>query len=206
MRTARDGLLYHPDGEKADDVLKRMAEGTTNYRLDDPFKPALDETKSKLERLADQIFDAEARVRMLKAEQRRVKERLEAQQEAITQYAETGEIDPVLVPSVERLAKAEVAKQDKKIRDELDFEVPDELVADGWSQKGPARVTEHEIIITIKKSRTDKTEYVEKAKKRIAKKVEQALLPYQTDDSHFRGILRERIATRPQQPKGPPDD
>lgn len=44
MKTTQDGLFDHPDGASAAAILKRMAEGTTNYHLDDPFKPAINAT------------------------------------------------------------------------------------------------------------------------------------------------------------------
>ncbi|MES2336074.1 MAG: hypothetical protein V4551_15545, partial [Pseudomonadota bacterium] len=42
MRVVRDGLFHHPEGATAQAILKRMAEGTTSYHFDDPFKPAID--------------------------------------------------------------------------------------------------------------------------------------------------------------------
>jgi len=75
----------------------------------------------------------------------------------------------------------------------------------GWTDD-PIRVTETEVIVTIRRRRTDEPVDVEKTKKRIAKVVENAMQPFCVDDSHYRRVVRERIARRPQQPKGPPDD
>lgn len=83
MRTGADGLFFHPDGMTAADVLKRMAEGVTNYNLDDPFKPAIDETADELARVKAQIERAEYRLITLKHEQARLERRLEAQQAAV---------------------------------------------------------------------------------------------------------------------------
>jgi len=106
MRTAADGLFFHPDGISAGDVLKRMAEGTTNYHLDDPFMPAIDETEREVAKLKEQIFRAEERLFVLQQKKLRAEQRLEAQQAAKERFAETGEIAADLLPSVEGLAEA----------------------------------------------------------------------------------------------------
>lgn len=150
--------------------------------------------------------EAEARVVALKNELERAQQRRADQYDALVRFADTGEIDPILTPPVESLARAEVAKADAAIRDEIDFDLPAELEAQGWIQKGPPRVTEHEILITIKKTRTDNTKYVDQVEERIEKAVGIALQPFRVDGSHYRCFLRDRINTRPQQPREPPDD
>ncbi|WP_432448916.1 hypothetical protein [Aliiroseovarius marinus] len=87
-----------------------------------------------------------------------------------------------------------------------EFALSDNLKEAGWRADKTVRVTDTEIIVTIRKKRTDTPVDVEQVKKRIAKVVENAMQPYRVDDSHYRGVLRERIARRPQQTKGPPDD
>lgn len=206
MKTVQDGLFYHPDGVTAEAILKRMADGTTNYRLDNPFKPAIDATADEIARIERKVRDAEARVVALKNELARAQQRRADQDAALVRFADTGEIDPILTPPVDSLARAEVAKADAAIRDGVDFKMPAELEAQGWIQNGPPRVTEHEILITIKKTRTDNTEYVEQVEERIEKAVGIALQPFTLDGSRYRTGLRDRIATRPQQPREPPDD
>ena len=206
MKTTQDGLFYHPDGATADAILKRMADGTTNYHLDDPFKPAIDATNDEIARIERKVRDAEARVVALKNELARAQQRRRDQDAALVRFADTGEIDPILTPPVDSLARAEVADADAAIRDELDFKLPAELVADKWVLAGKPRVTEHEILITIKKTRTDNTEYVEQVEERIEKAVGIALQPFTLDGSRYRTGLRDRIATRPQQPREPPYD
>lgn len=205
MKTVVDGLFYHPEGDEPADVLKRLVEGTTNPRLDDPFEPALDETRMEMKRLREQLWNAKARVAILEHEQIRVQKRLEAQYKAKAHYAETGEIDPILVPSCEALAKVEVAAQDKKVKEDIGFELPTELEENGWLKKS-VRVTEHEILVTIRKIRTDTHTNIEDKAEAIAEKIKIAMKPFQVDGAHYRRVLRDRIASRPQQPKGPPDD
>jgi len=130
---------------------------------------------------------------------------LEAQEEAEAHFAETGEIYPILVHSCEALAKAEVAAQDKQAKEDIGFELPTELAEDGWSKKS-VRVTEHEILVTIRKIRTDTHTNIEDEAEAIAEKIKIAMMPFQVDGAHYRRVLRDRIASRPQQPKGPPDD
>ena len=206
MRTVADGLFYHPDGVTSADVLKRLAEGTTNYNLDDPFKPAIDETEQELAKLEERIFRAEQRLITLRHEKIRAQQRLEAQSAAKARFVETGEIDEVLLPSVLSLAEAEVAEQRKKIKDAENFVLPEDLKSAGWKADKTIRVTDTEIIVTIRKRRTDTPVGVEQTEERIAKAVENAMQPYRVDASHYRRVLREHIARRPQQPKGPPDD
>jgi DNA-binding transcriptional regulator PaaX len=206
MRVVRDGLFHHPEGATAQAILKRMAEGTTSYHFDDPFKPAIDATDDEIARIEKRIFDAEWRIVALKEELKRAQQKRADQEAALIKFAETGEIDPVIMPPVDALARSEVAKADAEIRGKLDFKLPDALTEQGWVQKGKPRVTEHEILITISKSRTDDTEYVEKVEERLAKAVSVALQPFAVDGSRFRKALRERIAARPQQPREPPDD
>lgn len=207
MRTGADGLLFHPEGTTGTDVLKRMVEGTTNYNLDDPFKPAIDEAEREVAKLEEQIFRAEQRLISLRHEKLRAQQRLAAQQAAQERFAETGELDPTLLPSVETLAKAELAKQRDEVKkaEAEKFALPAELSDAGWVED-PIRVIDTEIIVTIRKRRTDPSEDVEQVEARIAKVVERAIQPFRVDDSHYRRVLRERIARRPQQPKGPPDD
>ncbi|MDC0739402.1 hypothetical protein N6L24_14025 [Cognatishimia sp. SS12] len=207
MKTVADGLLFHPDGSTGADVLKRMVEGTTNYNLDDPFKPAIDETEQEVAKLDEQIFCAEQRLIALRHEKVRAQQRLEQQQTAKERFAETGEIDEALLPCTEVLAKAEAAQQREEIKEAeaAKFLLPVELRDAGWIDD-PVRVTETEVIITIRKRRTDEPVDVEQTEKRIAKVVENAMQPFRVNDSHYRCVLRERIARRPQQPKGPPDD
>lgn len=206
MRVVMDGLFAHPEGDDAAAVLKRMVDGTTNYRLDDPFKPALDETHRELKRLEKQIHDAEWRLISLKNERDRAKQRLAEQEAARARYVETGEIDPILVPSPKSIAEAHVAAAKEAVRKQTDFALPPELEEQGWHRKGPIRVTEHEIIVTISKPRTDGAEQVEVVEQRIAESIAFALEPYRISDAHFRRVLRERISARPQQPREPPDD
>lgn len=206
MKVVMVGLFAHPDGDDAAAVLKRMVDGTTNYRLDDPFKAALDETHRELKRLEKQIRDAEWRLISLKHERERAMQRLAEQEAAKTRYAETGEIDPVLVPSPKSIAEADVAAAREAVRKQTDFALPPVLEEQGWNRKGPVRVTEHEIIVTISKPRTDGADQVEVVERRVAESIAFALESYRTSDAHFRRVLRERISARPQQPREPPDD
>lgn len=206
MKVVMDGLFGHPEGDDAAAVLKRMVQGTTNYRLDDPFKPAMDETHRELKRLEKQIHDAEWRLASLRNAQERARQRLADQEAAKARYAETGEIDPVLVPSAERLAEADVAAAKEAVKKQTDFQLPSELEEQGWHQKGPIRVTDHEIIVTISKARTEDVEPMEQVERRLAKAIAFALEPYRVDDAHFRRVLHERIAARLQQPREPPGD
>lgn len=207
MRTLADGLLFHPSGTTASDVLKRMADGTTNYNLDDPFKPAIDETLDELEDVRRRIRETKARLAGLENAEKRLEARFDEQQAAKDRFAETGDIDPVLLPSVDALAKAEAAEQRHEIKkaESEKFVLPAELKDEGWTED-PIRVTDTEIIVTIRKRRSDTPVDVEQTEERIAKVVENAMQPYRVDDSHYRRVLREHIARRPQQPKGPPDD
>lgn len=207
MRNLADGLLFHPGGTTASDVLQRMVDGTTNYSLDDPFKPAIDETLDELEDVKRKIRETKARLAGLENAEKRLEARFDEQLTAKNRFAETGDIDPVLLPSVEALAKAEAAEQRHKIKEaEAEkFVLPTELKDEGWTED-PIRVTDEEIIVTIRKRRTDTPVDVEQTEERIAKVVENAMQPYRVDDSHYRRVLNERIAKRPQQPKGPPDD
>lgn len=75
MKTTQDGLFYHPDGATAAAILKRMAEGTSNYHLDDPFKPAIDATNDEIARIEGKVRDAEARVVALKNELARAQQK-----------------------------------------------------------------------------------------------------------------------------------
>ncbi|ETA53860.1 hypothetical protein [Ponticoccus alexandrii] len=208
MRALTDGLLFHPGGTTAADVLNRMADGTTNYNLDDPFKPALDETLDELDDVRRKIQETRARLAGLESAEDRLTARYKEQQAAKDRFAETGEIDPVLLPSVEALAEAEEAKQREEIKsaEAEEFVLSDDLKEAGWKADKTLRVTDTEIIVTIRKKRTDAPVDVEGVKKRIAKVVENAMQPFCVDDSRYRRVLRERIARRPQQPKGPPDD
>lgn len=206
MRTVADGLFHHPDGATAEKVLKRMAEGTTNYNFDDPFKPALDETEQELAHLDAQIDRAEHRLIELRHKRIRTQERLQAQQTAKEHFAETGEIDEVLFPSIESLVEAEAAAEREKIKKAEKFALPDKLKEEGWKADKSIRVTDTEIIVTIRKRRTDTPVDVQQTEKRIAKTIQRAMQPFRADDSRYRRVLRERISTRPQQPKGPPDD
>lgn len=203
MKTLADGLFFHPKGGTPDHILGRLVDGEANLRLDYPFAPAIDQTQQEIKKLDQQIENAEARVRLLKGTKDRAEARLEQQHVAEERYAETGEIDDVLLPSCDQLAKVKEAKQNAKIKDELDFTLPDELKAEGWHES--VRVTDREIIVTLKKTRTDNPSDVQVEAKKLVKKVKDAMRPFQTDDAHYRRVLRERIASRPQQPKGPPD-
>lgn len=204
MRVVSEGLFFHPDGSEPSDVLNRMLDGTVNPRLDSPFAPAFAETREARERIVDQISRTEGRLAMLRGMLARMDERLAAQEAAEVTFAETGEIDPILVPSCVTIAKAEVDKQAHKVKDETAFVLPDELVKAGWSQKS-VHVTDNDIIVTIRKTRTDAPVTVEETAKAVVEKIKIAMQPFQVDGAHFR-VLRDRIATRPQQPKGPPDD
>lgn len=203
--TVVDGLFFHPKGSKPTDVLSRLVEGTTNGRLDNPFAPAINDTASEIAKLNEQIERAEIRTKLLRAAKERAEEKLLAQAEAVEKYSETGEIDPILEPSVDRLAAAEVAKQDAEYKKEIEFAVPDQLVEAGWSQKGRIRVTEYEEIVVLRRSRKEYSERVEKVEERLSKAIQFSMLPFRTDGEHFH-LLRERIAKRPQQPEGPPHD
>lgn len=204
MRVVSEGLFYHPKGSAPADVLNRILDGTVNLRLDDPFWPAFAETCEARERIMQQIQRTETRLAVLRGMLKRMDDRVEAQEAATDRYAETGEIDPILLPSCEELAKAEVDKQAQKVKDETAFVMPDELAKDGWARKS-VRMTDHEIIVTIRKIRTDKPVTVEAKAKAIVEKIKIAMQPFQVDGAHYRRVLRDRIATRPQQPKGPPD-
>lgn len=207
MRTMPDGLFFHPNGSGAAAVLKRMAEGTTNYNLDDPFLPAMHETRQEISKLDAQIIRAEERLIRLRHEKARAENRLEEQNEAAAQFVETGEIDPALLPSVEPLAKEEAKEQREEIKkaEAEKFALPVELSESGWVDD-PVRVTDTEIIVTIRKRRADTPVDAEEVEGRIAKVVENAMQPFRADASRYRVVLRERVAKRPQQPKGPPDD
>ena len=208
MKTAADGLFFHPDGASAGDVLKRMAAGTTNYNLDDPFLPAIAETIQALEKLEGQIIRAEERLIRLRHAKIQAEKRLSEQQAAAERFAKSGEIDTTLMPSVEALAEAEAKKQREEIKkaEANEFVLSDDLKEAGWKADKTIRVTDTEIIVTIRRKRTDTPVDVEQVKKRIAKVVDNAMQPYRVNDSHYRRVLREHIARRPQQPKGPPDD
>jgi hypothetical protein len=202
MKVIAEGLFYHPRGNN---VLDRLVDGTVNPRLDNPFAPALDEAQAERDRVNEQVRRAGERLRLLRNELKRAEAKLEAQEKAQAHYAETGEIDPILVPSCEALAMAEVAAQDKKVKEDIGFELPTELLEGGWLKKS-VRVTEHEILVTIRKIRTDTHTNIEDKAEAIAEKVKIAMMPFQVDDARYRRVLRDRIASRPQQPKGPPDD
>lgn len=204
MRVVSEGLFFHPKGSAPADVLNRILDGTVNPRLDSPFAPAFAETREARERIMQQIQRTETRLAVLRGMLQRMDERAEAQKAATDLYAETGEIDPILLPSCESLAKAEVAEQAQKVKEETDFVMPDDLAKDGWAKKS-VRVTDDEIIVTIRKIRTDKPVTVEAKAKAIVEKIKIAMQPFQVDGAHYRRVLRDRIATRPQQPKGPPD-
>ncbi len=204
MKTLADGLFFHPKGGTPDHILGRLVDGEANVRLDYPFAPAIDQTQQEIKKLDQQIQNAEARVRLLKGTKDRAEARLEQQHVAEERYAETGEIDDVLLRSCDQLAKSKEAKQNAKIKGELDFTLPDELKDGGW-HKQSVRVNEREIIVTLRKTRTDNPPDVQVEAKKLVKKVKDAMRPFQTDDAHYRRVLRERIASRPQQPKGPPD-
>lgn len=204
MRVVSEGLFFHPKGDDAGSVLNRMLDGTVNPRLDDPFWPAVLETREARKRIVQQIQRAEGRLNVLRGMLKRMDEQVQAQEAAPELYAETGEIDPILLPSCAELAKAEVAEQAKEVKNDTAFVMPDELVKDGWARKS-VRVTDHEIIVTIRKIRTDKPVTVEAKAKAIVEKIKIAMQPFQVDGAHYRRVLRDRIATRPQQPKGPPD-
>lgn len=205
MKVIEDGLFFHPKGEKAADILKRMLDGTVNPRLDDPFLPAVEETREEGKRLKKQIQRAEQRLNQLRGMLKSLDEKAAAQQAAIEHYAETGEIDPVLVPTCEEVAKSEAAEEAQKVKEETAFVMPPELETDGWHRKS-VHVTEREIIVTICKRRPHNTATVEDKAKAVVEKVKIAMQPFQVDGAHFRRVLHDRIATRPQQPKGPPDD
>lgn len=205
MKVVEEGLFFHPKGDGAEGILKRMLDGTVNPRLDDPFYPAIHETREARERLVKQIQNAESRLNLLRGMLKRLDENAEAQQAAIDRYAETGEIDPILVPTCESVAKVEVAEEAQKVKDETAFVMPPELETAGWHRKS-VHVTQNEIVVTIYKVRTDKNAPVEAKAKAVAEKVKIAMQPFQVDGAHYRRVLRDRIATRPQQPKGPPDD
>jgi len=201
MRVVEEGLFYHPG---KDSVLERMVEGTVNPRLDDPFAPAMAEATAERDRVRQQIARTEERLSLLRNELERAEAKLEAQIEAQTHFAETGEIDPILVPSCEALAKAEITKQAEKAKEDLAFNMPEELEKGGWIKKS-IRITDDEILVTIRKVRKDTRTTVEDEAEAMTEKVKTAMMPYQTDDAHLRRVLRDRIAARPQQPKGPPD-
>ena len=205
MKAESYGLFYHPEGVNASDVLQRMADGTTDYRLDDPFKPAIDEADAEIARLAKKLFDAEHRVNALKNELERARQKRTKQEAAKEVFAETGVIDPILIPSVAPIVQNEVIEEANKVRSDLDFSLPKELEAQGWTQKGHAVVKDQEILITIRKARPDTPETPEAKQERVTSSVVQAMQPFRVDGSHFRRVLRERIATRPQKPKGPPN-
>lgn len=204
MRVVSEGLFEHPKSSAPADVLNRILDGTLNTRFDSPFLPAFAETREARERIVDQIRRAETRLAVLRSMLQRIDERAEAQNAATERYAETGEIDPILLPSCESLAKEEVAEQAQKAKDETAFAMPEGLAKDGWSQKS-VRVTDNDIIVTLVKTRTDKPVTVEAKAKVIVEKIKIAMQPFQVDSAHYRRVLRDRIATRPQQPKGPPD-
>ena len=204
MKVVEEGLFFHPKGEGAEGILKRMLDGTVNPRLDDPFYPAIHETRQERERLVAQIERAESRLNILRGMLKRLDEKSEAQQAAIDHYAETGEIDPVLVPSCESVAMAEVAEERQKVKAETAFVMPPELETAGWHRKS-VHVTENEIVVTIYKVRTDNNVPVAAKAKAVVEKVKKAMQPFQVDGAHLRRVLLDRIATRPQQPKGPPD-
>jgi len=159
-----------------------------------------------LAKLEERIFRAEQRLIMLRHEKARAQQRIEEQRAAKKRFVETGEIDEVLVPSVLALAEAEASEQRKEIRDAEKFVLPEDLKNAGWEADKTIRVTDTEIIVTVRKQRTDTPVDVEQTEERIAKVVEIAMQPYRADDSHYRRVVREHIARRPQQPKGPPDD
>ncbi len=204
MRVVSEGLFFHPNGSEPSDVLGRMIDGTVNPRFDSPFAPAFEETREARGRIVDQISRTEGRLAMLRGMLARMDDRLAAQEAAVTAYAESGEIDPILVPTCETVAKAEIAEQAQKVKDETDFVMPPELETAGWHRKS-VHVTDNAIVVTIYKVRTDAPVTVEAKAKAVVEKVKIAMQPFQVDGAHFR-VLRDRIATRPQQPKGPPDD
>lgn len=203
-RILNDGLFFHPDGSSAMDVLKRLAEGASNHRFDDPFAPALAETDEKVARLERQIRDAEWRVIALKNELERAKQHRVEQEAAQSRFAETGEVDPILIPDCTKLAEDDEAKRREAIKDSLDFSLPKELKDAGWLQVGNARVTDNEIIVTIRKPRTDPAINVDLEAEKIVAKVKDSVKPFAEEGSVYRLFLRERIAARPQQPREPP--
>lgn len=204
MRVVSEGLFEHPRSSAPADVLNRILDGTANPRFDSPFAPAFAETREARERIVQQIQRAEERLNVLRSMLKRMDDRAEAQEAATERFAATGEIDPILLPSCVSLAKAEVAEQAQKVKEETAFVMPDELAKDGWARKS-VHVTDNEIIVTIRKIRTDKPVTVEVKAEAIVEKIKVAMQPFQADGAHYRRVLRDRIATRPQQPKGPPD-
>ncbi|MCD1624665.1 hypothetical protein K7H22_01495 [Seohaeicola saemankumensis] len=203
-RILSDGLFFHPDGMTAMDMLKRLADGSSHHGFDNPFAPALAETDEKIARLKQQIRDAEQRVALLNSELERAQQRRADQQEALARFVETGEVDPILVPDCAKLAEDEAAKQRAAIKEQVQFTLPKELEADGWSQKGDVQVTDSEIIVTIRKPRTDLPINVDLEASKIVAKVKEAVKPFSEEGSVYRFALRERIAARPQQPREPP--
>lgn len=205
MTLVKDGLFYHPDGGAGPDVLARMVDGTTNYRLDNPFKPAFDETRTELDRLERQIFNTKQRLISLEHEQQRLIRLAQEQEAAVARHAETGEIDPILVPSVDKIAAKRLAKQKEQVKAELEFQLPEGLVGDGWSQK-TVQVTDTEVLVTISKPRADNPTHFDDEVEAVAKAVELAMQPFETDGAHFYRFKQRRVATTPQQSSGPPDD
>lgn len=124
----------------------------------------------------------------------------------MTNFALTGEIDEVLYPTVDALAEAEAAAQREEIRIGETFVIPTELKNAGWEADKSIRVTDTEIIVTLRKRRTDSPVDVEQVQQRIEVAVREAIQPFATDVSPYRSLLRDRIASRPQQPREPPDD
>lgn len=166
----RDGLFYHPDGFRPDDIAARLCRSEVNVRLDDPFAVAIQDTldrqellKREREGLEDKLQEVKRRLADVDEHEVVLAKLLNAQRAAVQHYDETGEIDDVLIPRCEqafqdKLAayKAELAEASKAEREaseaECDAAIKEVPQLNGW-QVDRSRCDDEFVYITLKKRR-----------------------------------------------------
>lgn len=190
-----DTLLFHPDGHGAVKLGERIAAGVSSPRLDNPFLLAIAETDSRTWLAGQERLKVEHKIGLLQeqhkalvATEAALAEHRADQVAAISNYNETGEVDPILIPDCEQeylaaLVKAEAA--DAALNAALDTKEKESALEDmpeveGWKVDG-ARVDDEFVYVILKRPRLPRTqpdperaENIKKAMKAQAQNATQA--------------------------------
>jgi len=139
MSEIRDGFFYNPYGMAPAEQVRRLIVGEHNLAFDDLFSITVSE-------VADEIKDVESTRKKLLQQLSTLRKkllRLRAQRDEIKQavqtFAETGEIDPVLIPACQAMAAREQAALRAEDVPTKDAEIATakaaltEKLPDGWS-------------------------------------------------------------------------
>lgn len=117
-----EGLFYHPAGTSPEDVLRRLADGSFNPRLDNPFLPKLAEMARQMQVVTERRLNLEAQQREIPlklADCARDAADLIAEfaelKAQMQRFEETGEIADVLTDAKQVIAEQSAEHRSKTI-------------------------------------------------------------------------------------------